>query len=112
MSLYSQDDERAIRVQRLVNDWTKSGLLIPQQKDRILPELQVHSHYQRNAWTPHVTLSGALSDPGQAIAALVPFWRPVSGVLNRLDLAVGANHLFEGQTAEVGEALEDLLADF
>ena len=24
----------------------------------------------------------------------------------------GANHLFEGQTAEVGEALEDLLADF
>ncbi len=35
---------------------------------------------------PHVSLSGALSDPGQAIAALVPSWRPVSGVLNRLDL--------------------------
>ena len=41
MSLYSRDDERAIRVQRLVNDWTKSGLLIPEQRDRILPELQV-----------------------------------------------------------------------
>jgi len=24
----------------------------------------------------------------------------------------GANHLFDGHTAEVGEALEDLLADF
>jgi len=24
----------------------------------------------------------------------------------------GANHLFEGQAAEVGEALEELLADF
>jgi alpha/beta superfamily hydrolase len=24
----------------------------------------------------------------------------------------GANHLFEGKTAEVGEALEDLLGDF
>jgi hypothetical protein len=24
----------------------------------------------------------------------------------------GASHLFEGQTQEVGEALEDLLADF
>jgi len=42
MSLYSRDDERAIRVQRLVNDWTKSGLLIPGQKDRILPDLQVN----------------------------------------------------------------------
>ena len=29
-----------------------------------------------------------------------------------LALIDGANHLFEGQTAEVGEALEDLLADF
>ena len=42
MSLYSRDDERAIRVQRLVADWTKSGLLLPAQKDRILPELQVN----------------------------------------------------------------------
>ena len=29
-----------------------------------------------------------------------------------LALIDGANHLFEGQTPEVGEALEDLLADF
>jgi hypothetical protein len=42
MSLYSREDERAIRMQRLVNDWTTSGLLIPEQKDRILPELQVN----------------------------------------------------------------------
>lgn len=41
MNLYSRDDERAIRVQRLVKDWTKSTLLLPEQAERILPELQV-----------------------------------------------------------------------
>jgi len=41
MNLYSRDDERSIRVQRLVNDWSKSGLLIPEQRARLLPELQV-----------------------------------------------------------------------
>ncbi|HEX8030520.1 MAG TPA: hypothetical protein VF491_18730 [Vicinamibacterales bacterium] len=41
MSLYSQDDERAIRVQRLVEDWTKSGLLVEEQRTRLLPELKV-----------------------------------------------------------------------
>jgi len=42
MSLYLRDDERAIRVQRLVNDWTKSRLLVAEQRDRLLPELQVN----------------------------------------------------------------------
>ena len=42
MSLYSQDDERAIRVQRLVDDWTKSGLLVEEQRARIAPELKVN----------------------------------------------------------------------
>lgn len=41
MSLYSRDDERSIRVQRLVEDWTRSGLLQAEQRDRIMPELQV-----------------------------------------------------------------------
>ncbi len=41
MSLYAQDDERTIRMQRLVDDWTKSGLLIPDQRTRIVPEIQV-----------------------------------------------------------------------
>lgn len=41
MSLYPRDEERAIRVQRLVKDWTKSGLLLPEQRERIMPELQV-----------------------------------------------------------------------
>jgi hypothetical protein len=41
MSLYSRDDERKIRVQRLVEDWTKSGLLLAEQRDRMLPDLQV-----------------------------------------------------------------------
>jgi hypothetical protein len=41
MNLYSRDDERTIRVQRLVDDWTKSGLLVAEQRTRILPELTV-----------------------------------------------------------------------
>lgn len=41
MSVYSGDDERAIRVQRLVEDWTKSGLLLEAQRERIVPELKV-----------------------------------------------------------------------
>ena len=41
MSLYSRDDERAIRVHRLVDDWTKSGLLVEEQRTRMLPDLKV-----------------------------------------------------------------------
>ena len=32
MMIYPRDDERAIRQQRMVEDWTKSGLLQPEQK--------------------------------------------------------------------------------
>ena len=41
-------------------------------------------------------------------------WAFYGGLHEPKELALidGANHLFEGQTAEVGEALEDLLADF
>jgi len=42
MSLYSRDDERAIRVQRLVDDWIKSGLMLEEQRARIAPELKVN----------------------------------------------------------------------
>jgi hypothetical protein len=41
MNLYSRDDERAIRAQRMVEDWTKSGLLQQSQRDQIMPTLQV-----------------------------------------------------------------------
>jgi hypothetical protein len=41
VSLYTEDDERAIREQRLVQDWTASGLLIPEQRARLAPELKV-----------------------------------------------------------------------
>jgi hypothetical protein len=41
MSLYSRDDERAIRVRRLVEDWTTSGLLSPEQRERVVPGLTV-----------------------------------------------------------------------
>ena len=41
MSAYKLDDERAIRTGRLVEDWTRSGLLTPAQRDIITPQLAV-----------------------------------------------------------------------
>src|SRR6476659_5393033 len=41
MNLYSRDEERTIRMQRMVDDWTKSGLLLNEQRERIVPELHV-----------------------------------------------------------------------
>lgn len=41
MNAYTDDQERNIRVQRLVADWTKSGLLTEAQREQISPELQV-----------------------------------------------------------------------
>jgi len=41
MSAYHQDDERAIRTGRLVEDWTKSGLLTTPQRDILMPQLAV-----------------------------------------------------------------------
>ena len=41
MNLYTLDDERAIRTGRLVEDWTKSGLLTSEQRDVLMPQLKV-----------------------------------------------------------------------
>lgn len=41
MSAYHLDDERAIRTGRLVEDWAKSGLLTPEQRDLLMPQLAV-----------------------------------------------------------------------
>ena len=41
MSAYRLEDERAIRTGRLVDDWTKSGLLIRAQRDIVMPQLAV-----------------------------------------------------------------------
>jgi hypothetical protein len=41
MNAYSRDDERAIRTGRLVEDWTKSGLLTPGQRELVMPQLAV-----------------------------------------------------------------------
>jgi hypothetical protein len=38
---YNHEDERAIRTEHLVRNWTRSGLLEKPQEDRILPELKV-----------------------------------------------------------------------
>jgi 2'-5' RNA ligase len=51
-----------------------------------LPGQPTNPHYRRDSWVPHVTLSGGLSDPTPGLAALLPLWRPITGVLNRLDL--------------------------
>lgn len=41
-SLYSRDDERKIRVQRLIRDWQKSALITDAQRDRMLADVQVN----------------------------------------------------------------------
>lgn len=41
MTAYSDDQEKAIRVGRLVHDWTNSGLLTAAQRAQIAPELEV-----------------------------------------------------------------------
>ena len=41
MSAYRLEDERAIRVGRLVEDWTQSGLMTPEQRDVVMPQLAV-----------------------------------------------------------------------
>jgi 2'-5' RNA ligase len=51
-----------------------------------LPDLDVHPHYRPGAWVPHVTLSGPLRDPGAAVMALLSNWKPIRGVLDRVDL--------------------------
>lgn len=51
-----------------------------------LPTLQPLPHYRVTEWVPHVTLSGALRDPAAAVAALLPQWRPIDALLNRLEL--------------------------
>jgi 2'-5' RNA ligase len=51
-----------------------------------LPELEPHPHYRANTWIPHVTLSSTMRDPIDAIAALLPLWRPLNGFLDRADL--------------------------
>lgn len=41
MNIYSRDAERAIRVERLIHDWNKSGLITDEQRDRMLPDVHV-----------------------------------------------------------------------
>jgi uncharacterized membrane protein YgcG len=41
MRKYDDNDERTIRVERLVREWTRSGLIDQAQHDRIAPELKV-----------------------------------------------------------------------
>ena len=49
MNIYSRDDERNIRVERLVRDWNKSGLITDAERDRMLPDLKVDLR-RTNLW--------------------------------------------------------------
>ena len=51
-----------------------------------LPALTPHPYYRSSAWMPHVTLSTGLQNPGEALAVLLPLWRPVAGHLIQVDL--------------------------
>lgn len=51
-----------------------------------LPDLKVDAHYRPGAWVPHVTLSGALPNPGPALMALLSSWEPTTGFLERVEL--------------------------
>jgi 2'-5' RNA ligase len=48
--------------------------------------LAPHPHDAPGAWVPHVTLSAGLADPARALATLLPLWRPLGGMLDRIDL--------------------------
>jgi hypothetical protein len=52
--IYPRGDERAIRVQRMVDDWTASGLLQAEQRERMMADLQVD--YRRTNTFLRVTL--------------------------------------------------------
>ena len=52
--IYPRDDERAIRQQRMVEDWTKSGLLQPDQRARMQADLAVD--YRRTNRFLRITL--------------------------------------------------------
>jgi hypothetical protein len=54
MMIYPRDDERAIRVQRMVDDWTESGLLQAEQRERMQADLAVD--YRRTNRFLRVTL--------------------------------------------------------
>jgi hypothetical protein len=66
-------------------------------------------HVGRSA-KPKFFVQGDLDE----ICRLKDLWAFYAGLPEPKELAVidGANHLFEGHAGEVGEALEDLLADF
>ncbi|HUQ89493.1 MAG TPA: hypothetical protein VM096_18160, partial [Vicinamibacterales bacterium] len=54
MMIYPRDDERAIRIQRMVEDWAKSGLLRPAQRERMMRDLAVD--YRRTNKFLRITL--------------------------------------------------------
>lgn len=79
MSIYSRDDERAIRVQRLVEDWTTSGLLAAEQRDRILPELKVDFRRTNKFLRATLFLFGLLIvNAAAGLMVVLPSWDPTT----------------------------------
>jgi hypothetical protein len=89
MTLYSRDDERAIRVQRLAADWMRSGLLRPEQRDRIMPELQVDLRRTNRFLRGTLFLFGYLI-VSSAVGLLVATFNPSEDAAKVLALITGA----------------------
>lgn len=47
---------------------------------------EIDAYYRTGVWVPHITLAESLADPTGALAATLPLWRPVTGVLDRIEL--------------------------
>lgn len=71
MSAYDPQDERDIRVGRLVEDWTRSGLLTSEQREALMP--QVHVDLRRTNLFLRITLflfGGMILQSGLGLVAI------------------------------------------
>jgi hypothetical protein len=89
MNIYSRDDERAIRVQRLVRDWSKSGIIADGQRDRMLGDVQVDLR-RTNVFLRLTLLVFGFLIIGSAVGLTMVVIDPGSGVTTWLALLFGA----------------------
>ena len=88
MNIYSRDDERAIRVQRLVRDWSKSGIITDDQRDRMLGDVQVDLR-RTNVFLRLTLLVFGFLIIGSAVGLTMVVIDPSSGVTTWIALVLG-----------------------
>ena len=89
MKIYSRDDERNIRMQRLVHDWNKSGLVTDAQRDRMLPELEVNFR-RTNKFLRGTLLIVSSLIIGAAVGLVMTIINPGTGMTTWLSLLFAA----------------------